>query len=105
MKRLVITLLIFLTIYVIYFDLQNGTLPSNEEPSIETQATTIGQNLSHFEEKVQSGDTVISIIEAYTGNTLTVSIDVLISDFQTLNNGLTPQEIQIGKTYFFPIYK
>ena len=29
----------------------------------------------------------------------------MIKDFKKLNNGTAPEDIQIGKTYKFPIYK
>ncbi|WP_400242421.1 LysM domain-containing protein [Niallia sp. JL1B1071] len=106
MKRFFITFAILVTIYVIYIDLNEGTLSSTQkkEPSIEVQASPEDARL-FFEQQVQSGDTVLSIVEEYSSGTLSVSIETVVNDFQKLNDGLKPEDIQIGKSYSFPIYK
>lgn len=106
MKRFFITFAILVTIYVIYIDLNEGTLSSTQkqEPSLEVQASPEDAT-NVFEQKVQSGDTVLSIVEHYSAGGLTVSLDTVVKDFQQLNDGLKPEDIQIGKTYIFPIYK
>lgn len=106
MKRFFITFVILVTIYVIYIDLNEGTLSSTQkqEPSIEVQASPEDSS-QFFEQKVQSGDTVLSIVEQYSTGSLSVSLETVIKDFQQLNDGLKPEDIQIGKTYLFPIYK
>ncbi|KLV27293.1 hypothetical protein CHH55_17875 [Niallia circulans] len=106
MKRFFITFAVLVTIYVIYIDLNEGTLSSQkeQEPTIETQGTPQDSSLS-FEQKVKSGDTVLSIVEQYSTGGLSVSLETVVNDFQKLNDGLKPEDIQIGKTYLFPIYK
>ena len=106
MKRFFITFAILITIYVIYIDLNEGTFSSNQEqePTIEVQGTPQDSSL-YFEQTVQSGDTVLSIIEQYSTGGLSVSLETVVTDFQKLNDGLKPEDIQIGKTYLFPIYK
>jgi hypothetical protein len=103
MKRLTITFIILLTFYVIYFDLNHGTLSFNQEPATEVQASPTN-SLFYFKQEVKSGDTVLTIVEEHSTNPSSVSIDKLISDFKTLNNGLLPEDIQIGRSYFFPDY-
>ncbi|WP_445490395.1 hypothetical protein [Niallia sp. 03133] len=104
MKRLVITLLVFITIYVIYFDLNHGTLSSTQEPAIEVHATPTN-SIPSFQQKVKTGDTVLLIVEDELHKNLPVSIDQLIKDFKKLNNKLSPEDIQVGKTYYFPDYE
>ncbi|CAI9388637.1 MULTISPECIES: LysM peptidoglycan-binding domain-containing protein [Bacillaceae] len=106
MKRFFITFVILVTIYVIYIDLNEGTLSSTQkqEPSIEVQASPEEAPL-FFEQQVQSGDTVLSIVEEYSTGALSVSLETVVNDFQKLNGGLKPEDIQIGKSYSFPIYK
>lgn len=106
MKRFFITFAVLVTIYVIYIDLNEGTLSSSQEqePTIETQSTPQDSSVS-FEQKVKSGDTVLSIVEQYSTGGLSVSLETVVNDFQKLNDGLKPEDIQIGKTYLFPIYK
>ena len=106
MKRFFITFAVIVTIYVIYIDLNEGTLSSTkkQEPSLEVQAS-LEESPLFFEQKVQSGDTVLSIVEQYSTGGLSVSLETVVNDFQKLNDGLKPEDIQIGKTYSFPIYK
>jgi hypothetical protein len=106
MKRFFITFAILVTIYVIYIDLNEGTLSSTQkqEPSLEVQASP-EDSANFFEQKVQSGDTVLSIVEQYSAGGISVSLETVVKDFQQLNDGLKPEDIQIGKTYIFPIYK
>jgi len=106
MKKLFIIFICLLTIYVIYFDLNHGTLNVKEEPSIEVQASSgsNGNSSGYFEHEVKSGDTVLTIIEEKTSEALPVSIDRLIEDFKKMNDGISPEDIQVGKVYTFPDY-
>ncbi|MEH7109991.1 MULTISPECIES: hypothetical protein [Bacillaceae] len=109
MKKLLGVLLAILVIYVIYFDLTVGTLPSatttQKTVNIETSSVTKPQTkIPFFEEKVKPGETVMSIVEHQLGKPLPVSINDLIVDFQALNPGESPEKIKIGATYHFPDY-
>ncbi|MFT8320371.1 MAG: hypothetical protein ABF649_05635 [Bacillus sp. (in: firmicutes)] len=104
MKRLVITALILITVYVIYFDLNHGTLSPTQEPAIEVQASP-NTSIPSFQHKVQTGDTVLLIAEDKLNKSLPVSIDQLIKDFKQLNHNLSPEDIQVGKLYYFPDYQ
>lgn len=105
MKRLFTIFICLLTIYVIYYDLNHGTLNVKEEPSIEVQAASSDSaNTGYFEHEVKAGETVLTIMEKETTKTLPVSIDTLIEDFKQLNKGVSPEDIQVGKSYTFPDY-
>ena len=105
MKRLLGILVTILILYAIYYDLSQGTLSvtTNQEstPIVKQISTT---ELPYFEKKVVAGDTVLSILEDRYRRSIPVPISDIAADFQQLNNGLSPQEIQPGKTYKFPIY-
>lgn len=107
MKRIFLFLFGLLTIYVIYIDLTAGTLPKDEtqapEQSIETMLK-LENTIDAFEAEVEPGETLISIVENHIKKPLPVSIDELIKDFQSLNQGIAPEKIQIGSTYQFPDY-
>ncbi|MED3548974.1 hypothetical protein [Cytobacillus praedii] len=103
MKRLVALLLAALTIFVIYYDLSKGTLPADDEQTVEVTSMTNTAE-SFFEKKVAPGETVLSIIEQKMNGPLPVSMTDVITDFSNLNNGLKPEELKYGKTYKFPIY-
>ena len=106
MKRLFTIFICLLTIYVIYYDLNHGTLNVKEEPSIEVQAASPdSDNTGYFEHEVKAGETVLTIMEKETSKTLPVSIDTLIEDFKQLNKGVSPEDIQVGKSYTFPDYR
>lgn len=103
MKRLFALILAALTIFVIYYDLSKGTLPADDEQTIEATSMT-NTTEPFFERKVNPGDTVLSIIEQKLNGPLPVSITDVITDFSNLNNGLKPEELKYGETYKFPIY-
>jgi hypothetical protein len=104
MKKLVGLLFSVLIIYSIYFDLTVGTLPYAK--SEKAEATVIADSsLSYFEATVKSGETLITIEEHYLNKSLPVSITELVHDFKTLNQGQTPEKLQVGKTYRFPKYQ
>ncbi|MCH6266603.1 MULTISPECIES: hypothetical protein [Neobacillus] len=107
MKKLFGVLIAILVIYVIYFDLTVGTLPSTANIQVEAnvnQTAKPSTSIPSFTEKVKPGQTVISIVEHQLGKSLPVSISELIEDFQALNPGKSPEKIQIGSTYHFPDY-
>jgi hypothetical protein len=112
MKKLFGLLLSVLIIYVIYFDLTVGTLPSSTPQPVDAKVENRTQqniakpktNFPAFEAKVKPGDTVISIVENQLDQSLPVSISELIEDFKKLNPGKAPEKIQIGSTYIFPDY-
>nr|WP_263325710.1 hypothetical protein [Neobacillus sp. Marseille-Q6967] len=107
MKRALITLIGLITLYVIYIDLTTGTLPiettTKTESSVEATAKP-DTTLPAFTSEVKPGQTLISIVESHIDDSLPVSIEKLIEDFETLNPGQAPEKIQIGKTYQFPDY-
>lgn len=104
MKRLIGLLGGVLVIYVIYYDLNHGTLPSVKEQKIEASNAEL-PSMPYFEKRVEPGDTVLSIVEKRINGPLPVSISKVIKHFQLLNDGMRPEDIQIGKTYRFPDYK
>jgi hypothetical protein len=105
LKRIIGALITVLIIYVIYYDLTEGTLPmekrTDESVSVSSPLT---DGLPYVEEEVKPGDTVLSIVERNGKNPLPTSISKVIADFEKLNDGKKPEDIQIGKQYKFPIY-
>ena len=107
MKKLFGILLSILVLYVIYYDLTVGTLPTSTPKPVDAkveQSTPSKTDLPAFDAKVKPGDTVISIVEHKINKSLPVPIPDLIKDFQILNGGKSPEKIQIGSTYHFPDY-
>lgn len=108
MKRLVIALIAVLVLYAIYYDLTKGTIAlpdkTTEEEAIPASSTP-KINIPFQEKTVKPGDTVLTIVEKTSDGPLPVSISKVISDFKKLNDGIPPEEIQIGKAYKFPTYQ
>lgn len=105
MKKLAGVLLSVLVIYVIFYDLNHGTLPAGHNPSMEASTIPSAEtDAGFFEKKVNPGETVLSIIELNLDGPIPVGIDQVVSDFSELNNGLQPEEIKSGETYKFPKY-
>lgn len=102
MKKIVlIGMLILLVGLGIYFDLSTGTLPGQQVKSTKREETV---DLPYEEVTVQAGYTVLSIVEHLHKQQLPTSIEQIIDDFKTLNPNIHPDDIQIGKTYRFPLY-
>jgi hypothetical protein len=105
MKKLLGVAFLLLVCYIVFFDLSHGTLPAANEKKVETiikETNTV--DIAFFEEKVKAGDTVLTIVENKLKAQIPVSIDEIVHDFGELNDGITPEKIQIGKTYRFPVY-
>jgi hypothetical protein len=106
MKNLLLTLISFLILYSIYFDLSVGTLPLPSKGSVKVEAVAKPKSsIPYFEVKVEPGDTLITIVEHQIKKPLPVSITRLIHDFENLNPDQSAEKIQIGKNYHFPDYQ
>lgn len=103
MKKILFLLIIALVCYAIYFDITKGTLPAFTAPHDIIEPNKNDSRLPYKEIPVQAGDTVLSILEREEGH-LSKPIEAIMKDFQELNNGVSPHDIQIGKTYKFPTY-
>jgi hypothetical protein len=104
LKKFLGALVLLLICYIVLFDLKHGTLPHSSEKTSETVITDKSVELLFFEEKVKAGDTVLTIVENRLEAPIPVSITEIVTDFKALNEGVSPENIQIGKTYFFPDY-
>jgi hypothetical protein len=102
MKQLAGILLSVLLVYVIYYDLNHGTLPAVKEQKIEAKEQV---GLDYFSKEVEPGETVLSIVEKNLNRPIPVSIADVVKEFKKLNGGMKPQHIQTGETYKFPNYR
>lgn len=106
MKKFAAFIATCILIYSVYYDLTVGVIPRG---SAET-AKLVDLNSIPVEQEpftkieIKPGDTVISIMEELQQGPLPVPISQIVSDFEDLNNGTKPEQIQIGKTYQFPLY-
>ncbi|WP_099158522.1 hypothetical protein [Virgibacillus ndiopensis] len=99
-----IFLVILLLIISVYKDLTSGTQESLElNKPIEIEQTS--KKYKVVKVKVQSGDTVLSIMEEVNNNNKTLDITKILSDFKAINNEVSPHELKVGNYYYFPLYK
>lgn len=111
MKKLGFLMVIIFLIYIIQYDIRYGTLIPVKAVPVSTQTAEgsspgkVKKNIPYINVKVKAGDTVLSIVEQLTDRSIPVSIDKVITDFKTLNKGISPENIQIGKEYKFPVYE
>jgi hypothetical protein len=111
MKRFLALIAAVVILYSIYYDISTGTLPTASEPSGESHIRVPDKKskpkspFPYYEKKVTTGDTVLSIIEEQLDDSIPIPISQVVSDFEKLNNGTAPNEIQPGKTYKFPDYQ
>ncbi|MBD1378906.1 type IV pilus assembly protein FimV [Metabacillus arenae] len=109
MKRLFILCLSLFICYIVYYDIQKGTLPRPaqpnqiEEPSKPAMAQTDAPDF--VERKVRAGETVLSILEDIHQSSLPISIEEMIQDFEEINPEEKAENIVIGESYKFPLYK
>ncbi|QTM99844.1 hypothetical protein ERJ70_11390 [Sediminibacillus dalangtanensis] len=117
LKKTVVTLFIILFIVSIFKDLTVGTLNgaqqrTEEQPANPSNSHKPSQKAPQqdqiayqvIEVEVRPGDTVLSIIEEINRAEAVLAIDSIVTDFQKLNPGTDPQQIQPGETYLFPLY-
>lgn len=109
MKRLLLFFSFCFILFIIYYDLTTGSLPTSQlraspaQQSVPVNTPTTSRSMAYKEILIKPGDTLLSIVEKEKG-TSNQPIEEVISDFQTLNEGLRPENMQIGKTYKIPLY-
>jgi len=109
MKKVSVTIISVLILYIVYYDLTTGTLPLMKENFQSQTVVAIAESKNtdtkpFYEVKIKPGDTVLSIIEK-NNPTEKMSITQIIQDFKKLNPKINPNKIQIGQIYKFPLYK
>ncbi|WP_453994952.1 hypothetical protein [Bacillus nitroreducens] len=105
MKRFFAFLAIAFILYIIYYDVRIGTLPTTKGEKIEAvEVITTTQNNPFLEVEVKPGDTLLSIVEELNEGKKMSSIESVINDFEMLNPQSEAALLQIGKTYKFPLY-
>ncbi|MBS4194694.1 hypothetical protein [Lederbergia citri] len=107
MKKFAAFIAISILIYSVYYDLTIGVIPrSSAETAKLIDINSIPVEHEPFTKiEIKPGDTVISIMEELQQGPLPVPISQIVSDFEELNEGTKPEQIQIGKTYQFPLYQ
>lgn len=107
LKKICVFLLLVLTIYSVYYDLNIGTLPTtNASTTIELQSEEDVESVPFVEVTVEAGYTVLSIVEQlHYPEKIEVSIQQIINDFEYLNTNVSAHEIQMGRSYLFPLYQ
>ncbi len=93
-------LLIFVVVigYAAYIDISHGSLPFRN-----TAKANNVNSIPYYVKEIKPGDTVLSLVEK-TEDSLPVAIEDIISDFEELNDGLSPEKILIGRSYNIPDY-
>lgn len=104
MKKFLGLCLAALVIYTMYYDLHFGTLPQSPKAHASQSSVKQEKTMPSKEVDVQPGATVLSIVE-HLNRKPSVPIKQIVSDFEKLNPGVQANNITIGKTYNFPIYR
>ncbi|WKB36925.1 hypothetical protein QS257_08890 [Terrilactibacillus sp. S3-3] len=101
MKKAVLYTILFLVLWTSYADLTTGVLPSGTKPKSQT---TVSSNtaVQYKMITVSPSETLLSIVERL--NSHVPSVEQVTKDFESLNPHVSPDNIQIGKTYAFPVY-
>ena len=107
LKRLMIFILFIFLIYIVYYDMNSGTIAINsplaaiDAPAVETKSSG---SKPYTEKKISQGETVLTIVEQLHKQ-FPVPIDQIRKDFEKLNPSVKADTIQVGKTYKFPLYE
>lgn len=123
MKKLGNVASLFLILFIIYYDLTAGSLPTitaektestqavDEITNNETTVTNTTPNPKpdspkeiYQEYTVSPGETVLSIVEKIHLYRIPVSIEQIVYDFENLNPDVQANFIKQGFTYKFPLY-
>lgn len=110
LKKVFVVFLALLFVRSLLYDWSTGVLefdvtPTNTEED-QKEKNNHG-NKASFQAvpyQVQSGDTVLSILEQLNPHLNMYSMEKVIEDFQSLNPGIDPHSILNGNTYLFPVY-
>ncbi|MBM7633726.1 hypothetical protein [Geomicrobium sediminis] len=121
MKKWIWVASILLVAVAVYYDLSRGSLPVegsfiNEEPA--TADSVEQDEADHVEEiaplpdrivdtvaiEVESGQTLLTILEQLHEEAIVISIEDIKQDFETLNDGTEYEQLKAGEIYTFPIY-
>ncbi len=111
MKKFIITpIIVFISIYSIYYDLNIGTLPTNTYAQTTVALEDTSQHNPTLEIPaelivVEPGYTVLSIVEELHADPINATIQQIVLDFESLNPGTDASKIQTGKAYYFPVYR
>ncbi|WP_088072990.1 hypothetical protein [Gottfriedia luciferensis] len=106
MKKIAFLFGALLLAYIIFFDLNVGTIPTKHIATVAKASNSEkkSNSLPKYEKvQVKNGDTVLGIIESLNPD-YSQPISQITKDFSNLNSGLSPTKIQAGKSYKFPIY-
>ncbi|MCM3596245.1 hypothetical protein M4D55_10715 [Metabacillus idriensis] len=106
MKRLMIFILFIFLMYIVYYDMNSGTISINPQGKVEepaAEAVSAGSK-PYTEKKISQGETVLTIVEQLHKQ-FPVPIDQIRQDFEKLNPNVKADTIQVGKTYKFPLYE
>lgn len=104
LKRLFLYIIIILLVISIFNDL---SLEKEKEINSENTITMRNHDLDYviYKVKVNTGDTVLSIIEELNkpmnGK---LELDKILSDFKVLNPEVDPYQLQANTYYYFPMY-
>ncbi|QQZ11471.1 hypothetical protein I5776_08135 [Heyndrickxia vini] len=106
LKKFLAFVAVIIIIYSVYIDINFGTIPAVSQVTVKSEKNvTIEKPAPYVNKKVIPGDTVLSIVEKINKSPLSIPIKQVIIDFKKFNHNITPEEIQIGQVYKFPIYK
>src|SRR5690625_2352299 len=105
LKKCTQYLLLFLIITSVYHDLTTGSLPHTESNIDQAQIEQTHHEIIIVKRDVQAGETVLSIIEKINQDQLhELDISKILSDFKQLNPDADPFNLQLNKSYYFPVY-
>jgi hypothetical protein len=108
MKKLFIPIILLISLYSVYYDLNVGTLPTKTlaaNQSITSDDSNFSIEIPSEVIVVEPGYTVLSIVEELHNEPVNATIQQIVVDFETLNPGTSANNIQIGKAYLFPVYR
>jgi len=104
-KRILFYFILILLLISIYKDLSIGSSINNIIIESSSPKTVNTSNFDIVQIKVDSGDTVLSIVEKVNNYQINhIDINKIITDFKQINPFVNPYHLKKNRFYFFPIY-
>ncbi|MFS0672827.1 hypothetical protein [Ornithinibacillus sp. 179-J 7C1 HS] len=107
MKKLILYIFIILLLISIYKDLNVGTntYTSNNTGENESNSMSTNSRFDVIKVKIESGDTVLTVIEQLNPNMENYNTGDILADFYSLNPNVDPNKLKQNHFYFFPKYE
>src|SRR5699024_681329 len=103
-KKISVYTFIILLVISVYKDLSINSPISNQPDGVEFEKMPLNHT-NVIKEKVQKGETVLSIVEKINKTGKNLDVEQILDDFQASNPNAHVYHLKADAFYFFPLYE